>query len=309
MDAVRDITDHKQQSAEIICDSIGINGVRLTTFLVEEWRGIHAEHLKHRTQSLSVSSSRAIPFKTQLKSVVDEPFFPIAYQKKHKGMQGTEYLKGIELKAAETAWRVAVDHAIMDSHRLDELGVTKQLCNRVLETYSFSRCVVTATEWNNFFTLRTGESAEIHINDLAVKMKSAMRESRPTFLNPGAYHLPFITQAERLDNRVEQQIQISAARCARTSYGKNIGKSIDDELILGASLLKDRHLVPFEHQAKALPDLRGVDSLSTARTITANNRGLEFRLNSDGEASWWSGNFRGWVQHRKCIKNEDGVVK
>lgn len=99
--------------AEIVADSVNTIGERITTMLVTFPRIILAEAKTHRvlkglgeqvevTQSLGLNdeftfsrnsaSSRAILFKKMLKSVVSTPFIPIAFQKDHSGMQGTEYL-------------------------------------------------------------------------------------------------------------------------------------------------------------------------------------------------------------------------
>ena len=77
---------------EILADSINEQGHRLTTFKVTYPRIIHAEMLRHRMLSRNVASSRAIPFEKMVKDVQENPFIPIAWQKNHSGMQGTEYL-------------------------------------------------------------------------------------------------------------------------------------------------------------------------------------------------------------------------
>lgn len=40
--------------------------------------------------SRNSASSRAIPFEKMVKMVEEDPFVPIAFQRDHKGMQGTE---------------------------------------------------------------------------------------------------------------------------------------------------------------------------------------------------------------------------
>jgi hypothetical protein len=77
-------------NCEILADSI-CNGSRLTTFKVTYPRIIHAEMCRHRMLSRNTASSRAIPFEKMVKDVQENPFIPIAWQKAHKGMQGSEY--------------------------------------------------------------------------------------------------------------------------------------------------------------------------------------------------------------------------
>ena len=86
--------------------------------------------------------------------VEEDPFIPIAFQRDHKGMQGTDYLTGEDLELAKDRWNDAKNYAIMYAKDLFETGVTKQLCNRILEPFMWHTVLVTATEYDNFFDLR-----------------------------------------------------------------------------------------------------------------------------------------------------------
>jgi len=314
-----------QTTVEVIKDSIGPNKVRLTTFLCIYPRIIHAEHLRHRTQSFSVASSRAIPYSKVRKQVDEDPFIPLAFQKAHKGMQGSEYIAGSDLEEAEHLWRCASNQILKYADDLEAKGVTKQLLNRLIEPWTMTRVVCTATEWENFFSLRINPAAEIHIQDLAKKMKAAMDASSPEYMEAGRWHCPFIDgddyqwAIDRNLNKEDRErafIKISAARNARTSYGKNIGKSIEEEFRLTYDLLLDRHLGPFEHicQATNFPgDKIGLDCdyYDELDRIDYDPRGIEIRLNRVGGktmASMWSGNMRGWIQYRKTLEGESGTA-
>jgi thymidylate synthase ThyX len=137
--------------AEIVGDSLSPQGHRITSFLLTYPRIIHSELMTHRMFSRNSASSRAIPFKRMVESVMNNPFIPIAWQKDHKGMQGTEYLIDSTLKED---WLKQRDSAIFIADRLNEKGVTKQLCNRLLEPFMWHTTLVTATEFDNFFELR-----------------------------------------------------------------------------------------------------------------------------------------------------------
>jgi thymidylate synthase ThyX len=144
----------KKISAEIIADSI-IHGHRLITYVLTYPRFIHAELMTHRVFSRNSASSRAIPFEKMIKSVHEDPFIPIAWQKDHKGMQGTEYVTNEEeIKELKELWLQAADRAIWHAKSLNEEGLTKQLCNRILEPFLWHTVIVTASEWDNFFELR-----------------------------------------------------------------------------------------------------------------------------------------------------------
>ena len=145
--------------AVIVADSIDPRGNRITSFLLTYPRFIHSELMTHRMFSRNSASSRAIPFGRMVKMVEEDPFIPIAWQKQHTGMQGTEYFTDAEnIEACINKWLEARDCAIEKAKELNEDlgygGVTKQLCNRLLEPFMWHTVLVTATEWENFFELR-----------------------------------------------------------------------------------------------------------------------------------------------------------
>lgn len=161
-----------QIKAEIILDSKEeIGGNRITTFKLTFPRYILAELNTHRVFSKNSASSRAIPFNKMVKSVQENPFIPIAWQKDHKGMQGNEYIIdqkiinhkiGIWLKtrdesinrAKELNGNVQRARSFFDIQEIEDTGVTKQLCNRLLEPFMYHTVLLTATEFENFFNLR-----------------------------------------------------------------------------------------------------------------------------------------------------------
>ena len=139
---------------EILADSISPQGHRITTYKVTYPRMIHAEMLRHRMLSRNVASSRAIPFAKMVKDVEENPFIPIAWQKDHKGMQGTEYLTGEDDTIARNRWKYNAKEAVEMAKFMHGVGVTKQLCNRLLEPFVWTTEIITGTEWDNFFELR-----------------------------------------------------------------------------------------------------------------------------------------------------------
>lgn len=140
--------------AKIIADSKNEFGDRITTMIVTFPRFILAELNTHRMFSRNSASSRAIPFEKMVKSVEENPFIPIAWQKDHKGMQGTEYLNEDESAIVKRNWLSARNEAIVKAKELNQDGVTKQLCNRLLEPFMWHTVIITATEFQNFFELR-----------------------------------------------------------------------------------------------------------------------------------------------------------
>lgn len=252
-------------AAKVLADSKSEFGDRINSMVVTFPRFILAELNTHRVFSRNSASSRAIPFKKMLKSVQENPFIPIAWQKDHKGMQGADYfsktdkfdiadflealnnifdndqesiksfreiLQGWEgyKKTLDEWWLIARDQALEAAVLLSCFGVTKQLCNRLLEPFMWHTVIITSTEFDNFFDLRcpqyiagdlifkskkdysnhfkmkesghTGYTnlewlsinkgqAEIHMMALAEAMWDAMNESTPKELKAGEWHIPF----------------------------------------------------------------------------------------------------------------------
>ena len=263
-------------SAKIIADSINPRGKRLTTFVVRFPRIVLAELNTHRALSKNSASSRAIPLKTMLEMVKNDPFIPIKFQKDHSGMQGVEYYIGEEHIKCVEDWLAARDAAV-NSVNSFRLPVTKQLRNRILEPFLWHTVIISATDYENFFALRAHQDAEIHIEALAKVMLEEYNKSEPNKLSVGEWHIPF---GDKIDEKrameavgitddgsddftslqlckvfTEAKKKISIARCARISYLNFEGK---DDYVADIKLCNrlyqniPRHLSPTEHVAQAL---------------------------------------------------------
>ena len=300
--------------AKIIADSLNPQGDRLTTFIVTFPRIILAEFNTHRMFSRNSASSRAIPFEKMVKSVQENPFIPIAWQKDHKGMQGTEYWT-TDIDKLELEWLQAKNKAVFQATTLHDAGVTKQLCNRLLEPFMWHTVIMTSGKegLENFFNLRNHEDAEIHIQELAKRMKKSMSNSTPKILHTGEWHIPFSDDIDtiKLDsvfkvgkgpmNRLEAKIQIATARCARVSYtvvgeeGKE--PNYENDIKLHDKLLESGHFSPFEHCAKAM-SYEEYESFIKG-TITNNIEGGWKGVKGIG----WCNNFKGFIQYRYLLEN------
>ncbi len=316
--------------AEIIADSKNEFGQRLTTFVVVFPRIVLAEFNTHRMLSRNSASSRAIPFEKMVKMVAEKPFVPMKWMKEHTGMQGNIFFTDEDMaheafahtgfdfdkdiKATDilkTGWLNSAQKAVNDAQIMSSLGVTKQICNRLLEPFMYHTVIVTGSEWENFFALRAHPAAEIHIADLAHKMLEAYNSSTPKTLAAGQWHIPFGDKMdpERVARVIyndlqkkgmpepsqsidEAMIKIATARCARVSY-MNFDGSDDyqKDIELHDRLATMGHYSPFEHCAKAM----------TTEEYFHDDRGLGL---SDKNAGW-SGNFRGFIQYRKMLPNEN----
>lgn len=280
-------TDNPNISARVIADSLNRSGNRLTSLVIKLPRIVLAEFNTHRAISKNSASSRAIPFDKMVEQVRNNPFVPTKFQQDHKGMQGTKYFIGDTDEILRSEWLHASEIAVIHAKSLNQMGVTKQLCNRLLEPFMYHTIIATATEWENFIALRAHDMAEIHIQDAAYKVLDALNNSTPKMLEPGEWHIPFgdhidgnkladVYYSQQLESPIEAAIKIATARCARVSYMNFEGK--DDyaaDIRLHDMLKESGHMSPFEHIAQALP------------------------------ASIQSGNFIGFEQYRKTIEGEN----
>lgn len=253
----------------IIEDSL-IKDTRITTFLIRLPRIILPEMNTHRVFSRNVSSSRAKRFSTLLK---DTTFKPALWVKNHKGMQGNEIHTGIMSRLADIIWVSSKCSAIVHAWLLEKLNISKQYSNRIIEPYSYVEYLVTATEYSNFIKLRDDNAAQFEIQVVARQIKTLLETNIPRQLNPGEWHLPFVSVAER-KLPIINQIKLSVARCARTSYSTQVIHKYDKDYILHDRLISMFHMSPTEHQVKCTYDNR------------------------------YSGNLSAGTQYRKLIENE-----
>lgn len=162
--------------AEIKAHSVDERGNELLTVSATFPRIILAEINTHRMLSKNTSSSRAIPFEKMVEVVEQNPFIPIAWQRNHKGMQGTEYLTTpIDIAFAHDIWLEGRDRAIRTAKALNNKDfVTKQLCNRLLEPFMWTTMLITGPVkggWDNFFELRC-PSYDITSENMPMSFKS-----------------------------------------------------------------------------------------------------------------------------------------
>jgi thymidylate synthase ThyX len=303
-------------NAKILLDSINPVGNRITSWILTYPRFFHSEILTHRAFSRNAASSRAIPVKRMIDDIRQNCAMPIFWGKNQAGMQAKEELDDIikrreilvspvgnsldpytltvtDKHAAKHEWLAARDSAVKHAEKMMELGVHKQIANRIIEPFMHMTVIITGTEFENFFALRAHPDAQPEFQDLAYKMLDIYQLSEPNKLKAGEWHIPF---GDKLDEtrltelyyqtaipHEELKLRISVARCARVSYLNFEGKDdYNKDIELSETLSSSGHWSPFEHSAMAL------------------------------STSEYSGNFKGWKQYRKTFNEEnrgDGRVQ
>lgn len=236
-------------SASVICDSISPSGARLTTIEVTLHRFVLAELNTHRVFSRNSSSSRAIPINKQIDRVMNNPAVPMEFGANQKGMQASEIVE--DTQGALEAWLSARDAAVEHVRKLLDIGVHKQVTNRLLEPFMWQTVIVSSTEWQNFFSQRCSPLAQPEIRLAAEAMRDAYTGSKPVAVGEGEWHTPYVRE-EEADLDLETKKRISVARCARVSYLTHDGKrdlSADLDLYNRLITADPPHWSPMEHVA------------------------------------------------------------
>lgn len=233
------------QEVKILTDSINpFNNRRFTTFQLKYPRIVHAEVLTHRVFSRNAGSSRAKPVSTILGSDV---FISDFFGSNKPGMQPGEPIA--EQVLAKKIWLDCHKQVLKYTKKLQDLNVHKQWANRMIEPFTYIDVVLSSTEWDNFFELRTDQSAQYEIRMLAEEMKRLLSESKPNKIRMDL-HTPYVTEEEKSEIQdVYLFCLISAARCARVSYKPFDSETSDfnKDIELGKRLLESKHMSPFEH--------------------------------------------------------------
>lgn len=279
----------KNIKAEIVAHSRNIEtGDELITYRLTYPRIILAQVNTYKSLVKITASSRAQPFNKVVEVIENDPFLPIAYQRTHKGMQGTEYFTDEEgIRERDLEWLTARDKAVEQAKKLNDLGVTKQVINRLVESFMWVTQLVTGTReaYEHLFNQRCPEyevngvkgrskkemgldlsdkewltcnkgHAEIHFMDLAEKMYDALRDSEPKELKPGELHVPYLdTPLMTPDLFPEDVIKYSCGLTAHTSYttiGDGTKMTIEKARGLFDHCLENGHYSVFEMIGRAM---------------------------------------------------------
>lgn len=261
-------------TVEVLADSVSEAGKRITTFRCTYPRFIHAEVKTHRMLSTSSASSRAIPLKKNIELVREDMAYPSAWPKEGKGMAALDLLSPKEAQEARRHWQMTGLSAMYGAEYFRLLGLHKQVANRVIEPWLHITTIITATEWDNFFSLRVSLASQPEFFELAYKMLEQYVQGEPQVVPMHSVHAPMSESNLPNPDRLVQ----SVARCARVSYKRDeVRTTYEEDAARASQLLVDRHWGPFEHQAFPL-----------------------------GDPNWQSGNFLGWQQYRKQFSGESG---
>ena len=220
-------------------------------------RYIHGELMTHRAFSRNAASSRATPVAAMVREVRENPCFFDELQYNRRGMTGGEPVDAYTAYKIWSEWNaLARQAADVAEHWSRDFSVAKQVCNRILEPFSYIRVIVTATELDNFFRLRLAKDAQPEMQNLAKAMLKSYVEAERRCEPPGEadlWHIPYRDAFEEKD--VGDLIVRSIAACARVSVVRGDGKAttLEEDKLFVQSLYDNHHMSPFEHVAYACP--------------------------------------------------------
>ena len=316
--------------AKIVAHSkSSVTGKEIITWELVYPRFIHSEFLTHRLFSRNAASSRAIPVAKMLEMVREHPAMPVRFGANQAGMQdkgvdhtalvyieelyNTALANGMDEDRAKlfasinssSAWRFAANKVAGIAEAFSNAGYHKQVANRLIEPFQWMKTVMTATEDDNWFWLRDHNDADPTIHALASVMWEAKQNSVPVTLTPNDWHMPYFNGScgsgcwvkDAETDSLEDALAISSSCCAQVSYRK-LDDSLEKAKDIFAKLIESKpcHASPTEHQATPMkPHDVGINWSCSVGTWE------EGITHSDRQGKLWSGNFKGWIQHRQLI--------
>lgn len=269
-------------SANLVEASINPYGQMIITYEVVCPPWVWIEILTHRVFSRNANSTRAISLNKVRDFTAQNPMLPRKVYLEQKGMGSTlEHPDQIFYNEISVD---LMDKSIEAHKKLSEAGYCKQDVNILLYPWFSYTGVITATDFQNFFSLRVNPLSRPDMRDLATQMyiiflklhgfspaqietllkeklngqfdesylKNFLNHSikEPEVLNFGEFHLPYISSDEKMLELNKKQ-KVSIARCARrlVRLGESKIEPLHKDLDLYERLRINRHLSPFEHVA------------------------------------------------------------
>lgn len=250
-------------SAKVIAHS-EFESSQLITLEIELHRFVLPEFNTHRSLSRNFQSSRAVPVKQMIEQVRNNPAMPVHWGKNEPGMVANEQVSEGMLQAAKECWVKTAKDAARRAEIFSDMGLHKQIVNRILEPFMWTKGVTTATlkGWEAFLKLRLHKDAQPEIKALAEQIDLVIKHSSVAKLGKDDWHMPYFGDGYWLKGcgiSLEDALMISASCCGQISYRKRDESIEKAQKIYGMLNLPENgeykedppHFSPTEHQAKA----------------------------------------------------------
>ncbi len=295
---------------KIVADSISWTTSRITSVIMRIPTCLLAELRTHRLLkwsedneyslcisefSINANSDRAIPIKTKIRMVKDNPYIPIV-SLANAGMTAIEEVPPGASDYMTSLWKRSMLEAIEVVEKMLEMGASKQYANRLLMPYSYSDVIVTGDQiaWQHFFNLRTSESTEPNFRAIAKNLQDLYNKSTPVFKHIGEYHIAFEEEVNKYtDISLMDKLAISGSCCARISYNIEKEEELSKHRSRFALCVNSGHSSITEHQAR-VPSSLELHAMNNFRQTASN--------------------VNGWLLLRKLIENKnlcivDGILE
>ena len=316
-------------SARVIAHSKSKTGLEISTILTRSPLSYHPQNLTHRDKSRNAGSARAIPTKTIIQRIIDDPVYPMRWAENEPGMQGWHDLPMDLAIKAKHLWDHHRKMTISITEDLHKLGLHKQYANRLLTPHQHIDVLWTTVGWKNFFHLRDHPDAQPEEQLFAKAVRDALEASEPKLLNYGEWHLPWIRDEDWEEGKkylgigesnspatnedlLDLMKNISASRCATLSYGNADGSksNFEKDITRIKKLMTDPlHASPFEHQATPDKKIRVNRSKIVYSDIFPGvaKDVISLGARDEYEHPELHGNLTGFIQYRKTLPNESVV--
>jgi hypothetical protein len=187
---------------EMIKDSVSESSVRLCTMRLTYPRIIHSHVLLHRDRVRTVKSQ----------GVEAGLFVPLKFKATDGGDDISEPVKACKI------WSDAYKAVLECCNQLQSIGTSERLTRVLLQPFQYVTVLMTATEWQHFISI-IKNIEEYHAVLLANTINAVLHESIPELIQPGHWHLPFISKDE-LNLGLDYVKKLSASRCVQ--FGRDL---------------------------------------------------------------------------------------
>lgn len=302
-----------------LADSITVKGARITTFELTYNRFFHADVLTHRTFSRTASNTFAQNPSALRKELASGKHQPYLFGRSHPVEITNEISKEF--------YRLWMEMSMVlssYSEKLQELGVSRYLVNKPLETFSTVKVVLTSTEWQNFFHLRDTKGLP-EMEELVHDLRTEYKTTAPDHLAVGEWHLPYIRPEDKAFVEAEFAesdrnfilAMLSSVRCSNWStFVESLDhKTIREEIEIGQDLYRAGHLNTFEHVATPWDVSSKVEELCRKNSsimgypIMMLNQITEHLSRPESVCPSWADvrNLRGWRSLRSFLDHKEKV--
>lgn len=245
--------------AKVICDSVAPHHGRLVTLECRFPTSILAQLNTYGSIAKNARSMRAAPTSVFLKEVEGSPVMPVRWEVKGKGMGAAGPMGEADAEICQRHYMAARDAVLLACEAIAARGASKEVVNKLLSPWAETVGVYTATfpAWCHYLNQRATGHADPHHGVLARAIGRAIRDSVPTFLSYGEWHLPYLTAREfggtdwRDPDSVAVARHASVRRVRRVSYSPfdGVADSPESDKAKHDESRDAGHWSCFEHQA------------------------------------------------------------